>query len=58
MKATPDPPVSVAARVTEVGVFCQPPGQAAPLQLIVLVGGVVSIWISWVLAASALPALS
>ena len=50
--------LSVAARLTETGSLDEELPQGEPSQLIVVVGGVVSIWISWLLTASALPALS
>ena len=61
---TPEPPESsVALSVTEIGALNQPEPQAAPLHAIVEVGAVVSvepvsIVISWLLIASALPATS
>jgi hypothetical protein len=56
---TPEPPVSVAERVTLTGVVLyQPVVHAAPLHRIVVVGAAVSTWTAWDLTASVLPVLS
>ena len=63
MPATPEPPGSSVALSVTVTAALYGPAQAAPLHAIVEVGGVVSVGpvsivISWLLTASALPALS
>jgi hypothetical protein len=48
----------VADSVTFTGALYQPLAQAPPLQAMAVAGGVLSIWICWEFAGSALPTVS